>query len=95
MRRFLIGLSLLVAGCAPPSGAADDDAGGVDCTYPEDPVHPMAIDEVLFPYEWPTAIHVGDGRTSPLAVEDMACATSDDIDWSPFDVLLFVSIPAW
>ncbi len=50
---------------------------------------------VLTPYSWPTALAVGGDENVPLDVGDVACATSGDIDWSPFDVLLFVSIPAW
>jgi len=54
----------------------------------------MELGEVLFPYSWDTAIH-GDGTTASVDLDTMPCASDEVIDWSPFDVLLFVSIPAW
>lgn len=77
--------------------AADDSGDGVaggDCAYPDGAVEPMALGEVLTPYRWPEAIH-GDGRVADLDLGLVPCAADPDIDWSPFDVLLFVSIPAW
>jgi hypothetical protein len=49
---------------------------------------------VITPYTWPNAIH-GDGRMAPLDLADAPCGTDGTIEWSPFDVLLFISIPAW
>ena len=66
-----------------------------DCQYPEGAVEPMAEGEVLSAYSWPTAIHMSDGREAALDLAHVPCATDPDIDWSPFDVLLFVSTPAW
>lgn len=66
-----------------------------DCAYPDGAVEPMALGEVVTPYRWPEARHLGDGRQLPLDLADVPCNTDPDIDWSPFDVLLFVSIPAW
>ena len=54
----------------------------------------MARGEVLFPYSWPKARH-RDGRSGSLDLQFVPCNDDPDIDWSPFDVLLFVSIPAW
>ena len=89
----------LLAACTPggrgtPDDDDDDDAVEA-CAYPEGAVEPMALGEVITPYSWPTALAVADGSSAPLDVADVPCNTSDDIDWSPFDVLLFVSIPAW
>lgn len=72
----------------PPS-CTDGDA------YPSGAVEPMALGEVLFPYAWPAARSRFSGETVPMDLSDAPCAQSDDIEWSPFDVLLFVSIPAW
>lgn len=69
------------------------DTAGTGCVYPE-AEEPMALGEVLFPYRWSEARH-RDGRTGAIRLREVFCGTSDDIDWSPFDVLLFVSIPAW
>jgi len=74
------------------------DTGDTDvmvaCEYPDGAVEEMAFGEVLKAYSWPTAIH-RDGRTGSVDLERVPCADDEDIDWSPFDVLLFVSIPAW
>ena len=98
--RLLSPLALLLGACqgavedplAPtgePPSCADGD------TYPAGAVNPMAVGEVLSPYAWPEARSRRSGETVPLDLADAPCAQTDDIDWSPFDVLLFVSIPAW
>lgn len=81
-------------------GTTDTDTGTTDtgptttaCSYPEFVV-PMTIDEVLSPFTWPTAIH-RDGRQGDLDLEAVPCGDDPDIDWSVFDALVFVSIPAW
>ncbi len=70
------------------------DTGTTPCAYPVGAVEPMAVDEVLSPYSWPEAIH-RDGRSLDLDLAQVPCADDPDIDWSPHDVLVFVSIPAW
>ena len=65
----------------------------VDCGYPE-AAPEMALNEVLPAFRWSEARH-RDGRIAPLSLVEAYCNSSTDIDWSPFDVLLFVSIPAW
>lgn len=92
VRRLLASL-LLLAGCASPSVGDDDDATDAECAYPDGAVQPMELGEVLFPYRWPTSLSFA-GEDRELALERVFCRT-DDIDWSPFDVLLFVSFPAW
>lgn len=85
------------SGCDPPRAAGDDDdddSTAEACAYPEGAVDPMELDQVLTPYSWATGIH-GDGTTAAIDLGTMPCATDEVIDWSPFDVLLFVSIPAW
>lgn len=79
---------------ATDNGATDDVAA--DCAYPEDAQNKMALGAVLKAYSWPTAFH-RDGREGEfdLELEQVPCESDPDIDWSPFDVLLFVSIPAW
>ncbi len=66
-----------------------------DCSYPAGAVEPMAQDEVLTAYHWPEARHMDGLRTASLELEHVPCDSDDDIDWSPHDVLVFVSIPAW
>ncbi len=86
----------LVAGCAEdpePNDTTDTAPTEAGCQYP-DAEEPMALGEVLFPYRWLDARH-RDGRRSEIRLRDVFCDTQEDIDWSPFDVLLFVSIPAW
>lgn len=92
--------AVLLAGCG--GGGPDSVAGdGVpaDCAageaYPEGQVEPMALGETLWPYRWAEAVELGSGRRAPLDLARVPCATDPDIDWSPHDVLLFVSIPAW
>jgi hypothetical protein len=81
---------------APPIAPdAEAPACTGDETYPTPPVEPMMLGEILFPYSWPTAIHRATGRDTVLDLANVPCASDTDIDWSPFDVLLFVSIPAW
>jgi len=89
----LVLLGLTACGTEPPSDEPDP-VSTQDCVYPSDPVEPMALDEVLFPYSWPTALHA-DGRSTPIDLDDVPCATDEVIDWSMHDMLLFVSIPAW
>ena len=72
----------------------DTETDAVACTYPNGAVEPMALNEVLFPYSWPKAID-GAGTEFPIDLNKVPCADDPNIDWSPFDVLLFVSIPAW
>lgn len=65
------------------------------CSYPPGAVEPMAEGSVLAPYRWPNAIHRGTGQSASIDLAEVPCATDPDIDWSPHDVLVFVSIPAW
>lgn len=72
----------------------DTEVTSEPCAYPEGAVEPMEKGEVITPYSWPRALHA-DGRDVPLDLAKVPCATDEEIDWSPFDVLLFISIPAW
>jgi hypothetical protein len=72
---------------------SDTDTDVTGC-YPDGAVEPMAEGEVLTAYSWPDARHL-DGRTASLELSKVPCSDDDDIDWSPHDVLVFVSIPAW
>ena len=86
--------SCTLVGCAsqlPPIDTAPTPDG---CSYPGDAAHPMELGQPLYPYRWNNARH-RDGRTGRLDLHEAPCATGDDIDWSPFDVLVFISLPAW
>lgn len=63
------------------------------CSHPAAP-EDMAEGEILKPYGWKVAYH-RDGRQLPLFMERAYCNDQKEIDWSPFDVLVFVAIPAW
>lgn len=82
-----------------PTDPGNTDPGNTDpgttaaCSYP-DHVEPMTLGEVLQPFRWSTALH-RDGRQAALDLGEVPCNDGGEIDWSPFDVLLFVSIPAW
>lgn len=96
MRRWLLSVvAVLAAACrsvpTPSVGTPDGTCDG----YPADATRPMTEGAVLYPYSWPQATDLATGRTLPLDLGEVPCATDPDIDWSPFDVLLFVSIPAW
>lgn len=97
MRRFtptLLPLLCLI-GCGPAASDDDDDDATVaePCVYPVEYAEPMEFEEVLAPYSWPTALSF-DRTDIAISLERVFC-NEDDIDWSPFDVLLFVSYPAW
>jgi hypothetical protein len=78
----------------PPDDTDPPGPTGGDC-YPDGIVEPMALGEVLAPYSWPLAIHRGTQERLDIDLAQVPCATDPDIDWSPHDVLVFVSIPAW
>jgi len=90
-----------------PTGATGDTGGATvttpgtvaDCeggaTYPPGAVEPMAFGQVFSAYSWPSAVDHATGAVLDLDLAQVPCALDPDIDWSPFDVLLFVSIPAW
>lgn len=90
---------LLLAGCpAEPAPVVEANANtdtDVAGCYPAGSVEPMALNEVLSPYSWPAARRMSDGATVDLDLEQVACDTDPDIEWSSHDVLVFVSIPAW
>lgn len=100
MRWWVALTSLLGFACgqsgALPNGAIVRDGGPRTgaCAYPDGAVEPMTKDQVLWPYRWPGRSMAGGGAVS-VDLEDAYCNTDDDMDWSPFDVLLFVSVPAW
>jgi hypothetical protein len=71
-----------------------DTTGSIPCTYPDGAVEPMALDAVISPYAWPEARRA-DGLTTSLALTNAYCDDDAVIDWSPHDVLVFISIPAW
>lgn len=92
---LLLAPLLAAFGCTGGSGGPDPEPDGLgNCDYPPGASEPMAAGGVLTPYRWPTSLDAARNDV-PLDLADAPCATSDVIDWSPFDVLLFVSIPAW
>lgn len=76
------------------SGPMFDAGPGSGCTYPSGAVEPMALGAVLWPYQWPEAID-GTGANHPLDLTEVTCTEDPNRDWSPFDVLVFISIPGW
>lgn len=94
--RALVGLLFSIAtGCASSSVPPVDTRPTPDgCSYPGDAAHPMEVGQPLYPYRWKTAKH-RDGRTATVDLHDVPCASDTEIDWSPFDVLVFISLPAW
>jgi len=92
-------LGLLVAcsgGGEPGSDTTPDETGSsvTSCAYPDGASDVMTRGEVMPAFSWPDARHL-DGRTASLDLSSAPCNDDDDIDWSPFDVLVFISIPAW
>jgi hypothetical protein len=79
------------------TGDGDGDTGDGDgdpaCIYPA-AAEPMALNEPIAAYAWPLAIH-GDGTHTPLDLEQAHCDTDAIIDWSPHEILVFISVPAW
>jgi hypothetical protein len=76
----------------PPDTGPPDTGPG--CEYPLGGVEPMMRNMTLWHYAWPEAID-GMGRNFPIDLEAVACTADENIDWSPFDVLVFIAIPAW
>lgn len=74
-----------------PEPAPEPEPG---CTYPDGAPAVMAENAVLPTYRWAESLDFARNNV-PLDVENVPCANDANIDWSPFDVLLFVSIPAW
>lgn len=54
----------------------------------------MAVGQPLAAYSWPDARHA-DGRSFPLSLAAAFCDSDPNIDWSPHDYMLFISVPAW
>jgi hypothetical protein len=93
MRRLLaLALAVLNVGCA--GTAANDGDMPAPCDYPAGAAEPMAQGQVSNSYVWPAALEANRTERS-LNLTEVYCDADDDIDWSPFDMLLFVSIPAW
>ena len=92
MKRWWAGFAGLF-GC----GSADPVDSDVElCSgYPAGAAEPMAVGSVLFPYRWPEARRLDRSGRVALDLALAPCNVDPDIDWSPFDVLLFVSLPAW
>lgn len=94
-KHHLLPLALLTACQAgadlPPVDTRPTENG---CAYPSGAADVMTEGEVIYPYSWNQALH-RDGRSASLDLHGVPCNSDEDIDWSPHDVLLFVSIPAW
>lgn len=83
------------AGDMIDSGPTGMDSGASGCVYPAGAVEPMEVGSVLWPYRWPEAIDGTGANNFPLDLVDVTCNTDENRDWSPFDVLVFIAIPAW
>ncbi|MBX2799444.1 MAG: hypothetical protein KTR31_17345 [Myxococcales bacterium] len=102
MRHTILLLTITALGCAgAPADPLTPRSTGPACdegeTYLEHDVDPVAMElgGVMYPHRWPEGEHRGTGLRTEVDLGAIPCGTSSDIDWSPFDVLLFVSIPAW
>jgi hypothetical protein len=86
---------LLLLACAGGESVDDDVAqdSTAACEYPA-AAEPMAVGEALAAYSWPEARHA-DGRNFPLSLAAAFCDSDPNIDWSPHDYMLFISVPAW
>lgn len=85
---------MVLAACGKAGSQPVEPSGDAACSYPEGAATPMEVGEVLAPYRWANAIH-GDGRQAPLDLSKVPCTDNEDIDFNPFDALLFVSLPAF
>ena len=91
---FLTGCVDSLPDTAQPDPNTETDTDEAEaCAYPDGAVEPMAVGEVLSPYQWPARRL--DGTRATIDLADVPCASSEEIDWSPFDYLVFVSLPAW
>jgi hypothetical protein len=86
--------ALALPACAPEPGAGDDDDEPASCDYPEGAVEPMELGEVVSPYRWARGLTAA-GDEAEVDLDEAYCGDDVNMEWSPFDVLLFVSIPAW
>jgi len=92
-----------VVGCGSGGSRSPDPIEGdgvpptceAGATYPTGAAQVMAVGAVIAPYTWPEAIDRSNDRRLPLDLENVPCNVDLNLDWSPADVLLFVSIPAW
>ena len=89
--------ALFVAACGgetEPTGDPDTAASCLTPDYARIAPETMELGEMMPAFSWSTALH-GDGRSSVLDLAGVPCNALGDIEWSPFDVLLFVSVPEW
>ena len=90
------GASPLPSAMMGPTSDAGSDAGpatGCAALYP-DYAAVMTLDQAVEPWRWPRAVD-GQGNVTDLDLAEAFCNDDPDLDWSPFDLLLFVSVPGW
>ena len=77
------------------SGLFDGGPSVLDCDTPY-PAYAstMALDQAVEPWSWNRALD-GQNHAVDLNLAEAFCNNDPDIDWSSFDLLLFVSIPGW
>ena len=95
MRWSSVWLSLLAVGCGhPPVLVPSPGETPLGCKYPEGALEPMTEGEPIAPYNWPLAL---DAQSTPrnLSFLELHCNEDSDYDWTPFDFMLIVSLPAW
>jgi hypothetical protein len=95
MRWASTAMALLAVGCGhPPVIVPDPGATPSGCRYPEGALEPMTEGEPIAPYLWPSAL---DAQRTPrsLSLLEVHCNEDADFDWTPFDFMLIVSLPAW
>ncbi len=77
-----------------PDAQPDAEPEMAPCSYPILPPSTLALDDTFPRTSYPNMLDAA-RNSYTLDMEEVNCATDADIDWSPFDVLLFISIPAW
>ncbi len=78
----------------PDAGPTPEPDAGPEppplCAYPGG-TQGFASGNTIAPHQWDEAFAPDDG-VAPLRLADAPC---DSVEWSPFDTLVFIAIPAW
>ena len=86
---------LMLLACSGPTRVVETPDTACE-GYPEDAVRPMEEGSVFYPYRWPASRSLSSAAfTGAFDLGFVPCDIDPDLDWSPFDLLYFVSIPAW
>lgn len=75
------------------TGEPEPDGDPPDCAYPDAP-DTMALGSALPSFRWGVS-QTATGEGGAVDMHRAYCDEDANREWSPFDLLLFVSIPAW